>query len=313
MEICEVNSTEYDELIKEPYHVFGNARFSELNKNKVDQVFYLLFRENSFRLGMIVGCKENILYSPFSAPFGGFLYFSGGVRLQHIEEAVKQLIAWASEKKYSSINIILPPSFYDHSFISKQISCLWRGGFAFSAIELNYSFILSDFDEKYSEKIWRNARKNLRIAMNAGLEISLCQGMEEKETAYNIIATNRASRGFPLRMALQEVIATVNLIHADFFLIHSLNDEPVASAIVFHVGTGIVQVVYWGDLPGYTEMKPMNFLSFKLFEYYKSLGKQIIDIGHSTDNSVPNYGLCEFKESIGCTIFPRYRFSRILG
>jgi len=37
-----------------------------------------------------------------------------------------------------------------------------------------------------------------------------------------------------------------------------------------------------------------------------------IDIGPSTENSIPNYGLCEFKESIGCDISPKYTFYKYL-
>ena len=35
-----------------------------------------------------------------------------------------------------------------------------------------------------------------------------------------------------------------------------------------------------------------------------------VDIGPSTENSEPNYGLCEFKEGIGCKIVPKYTFSK---
>jgi len=52
----------------------------------------------------------------------------------------------------------------------------------------------------------------------------------------------------------------------------------------------------------------MNFLSFNVFNYYKDLGIEIIDIGHSTEDSIPNNGLCEFKESIGCSIGILYEF-----
>jgi hypothetical protein len=33
-----------------------------------------------------------------------------------------------------------------------------------------------------------------------------------------------------------------------------------------------------------------------------------VHIGIATENSVPNYGLCEFKESIGCKMAPKYTY-----
>ena len=57
----------------------------------------------------------------------------------------------------------------------------------------------------------------------------------------------------------------------------------------------------------------MNFLSFHVFQYYKNQGIEIVDIGPSTENSIPNYGLCEFKESIGCDILIKTEFYKKLA
>lgn len=312
MEIHELSHNDYKETGIKPYHVFGSAQFNELNKPKCEELFYLGFREGKFRLGFIGGTRENELFSPFSAPFGGFSYVSSDVRLQYIEDAVKSLKQWAADKQFSSISITLPPAFYESSFIAKQINCLWREGFEISKIELNHSFDLDRFDDNYADSIRYNARKNLRIAINAGLEFTTCATDDEKMLAYDIIYHNRAGRGYPLRMTWKQINETAGLISADFFLIKSSKLEPVASAIVFHITDTIVKVIYWGDLHGFSDLKPMNFISFKLFEYYSCSGKKIVDIGYSTENSIPNYGLCEFKESIGCEVTPKYTLTKNL-
>jgi hypothetical protein len=312
MEIFEVTAGQFSQAIQTPYHVFGMAAFNEINRNKADEVFYLLFKEGKYRLGIVAGSKNKILKSPFSAPFGGFLYVSEDVRLQYIEESVNVLAEWAAARGFVSIGITLPPAFYNHSFITKQVNCLWRSGFVFSAIEINYSFDVLKIGDSYQEKIWRNARKNLRISLDAGFKLEIATDDGRRQTAYEIIAANRQHRGFPLHMTADQVMETIKVIQADFFLVKNPQETPVASAIVFHVTEKIVQVVYWGDLPGYSELKPMNFLSFSLLEHYKSSGKEFIDIGHSTENSVPNYGLCEFKESIGCSLNPRYTMIKSL-
>jgi hypothetical protein len=86
--------------------------------------------------------------------------------------------------------------------------------------------------------------------------------------------------------------------------------EHVAAALIFHVAPLVVQVIYWGDIPDFGNLKPMNFLSFSVFKYYKQLGFNYVDIGPSTENGVPNHGLCEFKESIGCDIDPKFSFQK---
>ena len=52
----------------------------------------------------------------------------------------------------------------------------------------------------------------------------------------------------------------------------------------------------------------MNCLTYNVFRHYSDAGLRILDIGPSTEDGVPNYGLCEFKENIGCGISLKYRF-----
>jgi hypothetical protein len=307
MEILEVDAKEYEDIVS-PYHAFGTASFNDLNKNKCDEVHYLLFRNGKYRLGIIGGIKENIFNSPYSAPFGGFSYISDNIRLQYLEEAIDILGVWVKEKGWSAIKTTLPPPIYEGSFIAKQVNCLWRKGFNINGVDLNFSFNLDVLNENYSDNIWYNARKNLRISMSSGLQFRLCSRQDEKQQAYEIISSNRESRGYPLRMSWDQVYDTIRLIPADFFLVFNENQTAIASAIVFHISKTVVLVVYWGDIPGYSEMKPMNFLAYKVFEHYKAIGIKVVDIGPSTENSVPNYGLVEFKEGIGCRIDPKYTF-----
>lgn len=312
MEIIEVTCEEYSRVIPYPYFIYGLSPFNILNRDKCEKVHFLLFREGKFRLGIVIGVKSNSLFSPFSAPFGGFTFISQEIRIQYIEEAILKLSDWASLNEYESVNITLPPDLYENSFISKQINCLWRGGFSINKIELNYAFNLNKFDSSYTEIIWRNARKNLNIAKNAGLSIVLCEEKNDKIRAYDIIKKNREQKGFPLRMEWKEIEETTMIIRSDFFIIQNKHFNDIASAIIFYVSEYVVQVIYWGDLLEYSSLKPMNFLSYKLFEFYKKNGVTFVDIGPSTENSIPNYGLGEFKESIGCTIQPKYSFSKDL-
>lgn len=313
MEILEVGVNEYAEVIKTPYLVFGSAAFNDLNRNKCDEVFYLLFREGKYRLGLVGGLRNNSFHSPFSAPFGSYSFLSGDIRLQYIEEAIRLLKNWAIEKRFSSISITIPPGVYDNNFIAKQINCFWREGFIISEVDLNYSFELEYFDNNYPDHIWHNARKNLRISLKAGLQFRHCTTGNEKKVVYDIISSNRESRGHPLHMSWEQITDTVPVIPADFFLVYTHESAPVASAIVFHVSESCVRVIYWGDLQGYPELKLMNFLAFKVFEYYKSYGIKIVELGISTEHSVPNYGLCEFKEGIGCRIDPQFTFIQKLA
>ncbi len=313
MEIVAVDQKEYSRIVINPYHIFGSAGFNHVNKAKCDSVHYLLFKDSKYRLGIIGGIRNNSFLSPFSAPFGGFSFLQEDVRISYIDEAIILLTAWAKAQALSALKITLPPTIYQESFLAKQINSLYRNGFSIDKTDLNYAYHLASFTQEYPASIWYNARKNLKIALVNNFSFKKAALNIEKETAYNIIRQNREARGFPLRLTWQQVQTTAAVIPADFFLVENEAAIAVAAAIVFHVAAGIVQVIYWGDLPEYAHLKTMNFLSFKVFEHYQQLQLKIIDIGPSTEDSIPNYGLCEFKESIGCSISCKFSFSKILS
>lgn len=308
MEIIEVNLKEFTNVTAEPYHVFGSGAFTHLNTDKADSIHYLLFKKGKYRLGLTAGIRNNTLLSPFSAPFGGFVYLSDDVRIGMIDEAITLLLEWAKKIKLEFVKITVPPTIYNEKFISKQVNCLYRTGFSIENIDLNYSFSLGKFNDEYPANIWRNARKNLKIALKNDLSFIKCETLENKKLAYEVIRQNREAREFPLRMSWEQVRSTTELIPADFFLVKDEMQKAIAAAVVFRVSKDICQVVYWGDLPETSHLKTMNYLSFKVFEFYANEGLQIVDIGPSTEDSIPNAGLCEFKESIGCDINLKYTF-----
>lgn len=305
MELIKVSAKEYKSYFNKTFQVFNTVEFSELNKSKVDEVVYFLFKDAKVRLGIVLGKKGNELNSPFSAPFGGFSFIKDDVSLSSIENSLRLLEEYASLNN-NSIKISIPPDFYSTCFINKVINSFLRSCFNLYYTDINYSFSLENISD-YKSKIWRNARKNLNHAENYSLDFRKAENLSEIKLAYSVIKENRESKGYPLRMSFDSVLETLNVINADFFNLF-YNEISIAAAQIFHVTDEVVQVIYWGDKPGFENMRPMNFLAFKVFEYYEQFGIKHIDIGPSSENGIPNYGLCDFKEGIGCSITNKFTF-----
>ncbi len=228
------------------------------------------------------------------------------VRISVIEEAIKLLEAHAEKNEYEGIKISLPPLFYDTNFLSKLMNVLYRAGFSVSNLDLDYYRELSNADDD-TDGLWYNAKKNLRQSLEQKLDFIECQEKDQVCQAYELIKSNRLSRGFPMTMRYEEIISTSGVINTDFFLVGK-DGRYIAAAVAYHVNETTIYIPYWGDINGHKEMKPMNFLSYKIFEQYKNAGKAIVHIGIATESSLPNYGLCEFKESIGCKITPKFTY-----
>ena len=312
MEVSEAGVSGYRQVFRSPYHRFNSADFNALNEIRCDELIYLVFKDTKNRLGLIAGVKSNELYTPFSAPFGGFSFVREDISIDQIEAGVEALIQYATDKGYGAIHYTMPPLFYQQGFNNKLLNILSRKNFQVVAVDLNYEFNLQKFTDNYEADIWHNARKNLRISLKQGFDFIKCETAETKSAAYEVIKENRSRKGYPLKMTYEQIVKTTEVIPADFFLLKK-ESEQVAAAIVFHVAPGIVQVIYWGDIPDFAAQKPMNFLSYAVFRHYKEAGLQFVDIGPSTENGVPNYGLCEFKESIGCDISPKFSFIKTIG
>ncbi|MDN3676664.1 hypothetical protein QWY90_04990 [Flavobacterium paronense] len=308
MEVIEIDSKSYAEIFSKPSHVFNSAIFNSFNAYKCENVYYLIFKDTKVRLGIILGLREGVLISPFSAPFGGFEYLREDIRLFQIDTALDALKNWSKAYGFKGINIVLPPFFYRENFLNKLSNSLFRAGYLYSNVNLNYQYYLSNFNDNYVSTICHNTRRNLKIAFKSELFFEKIN-VEEGDMAYDIIVQNRKERGFPLNMTWKQVLETISIIPIDFFVVKKDNIN-IASAIIFHVADGIVQVVYWGDLPQFSDNKTMNFLAYNIFKHYKESGIKIVDVGPSTENSIPNHGLCEFKESIGCDLSPKYSFCK---
>jgi lipid II:glycine glycyltransferase (peptidoglycan interpeptide bridge formation enzyme) len=313
MEIVELDYLEFGKIFSTPNFIFGSGVFCNLNRDKVDSLHYLAFKNKKYRMGITIGIKNNIARSPFSAPFGGFVVVTEDVGILYFEEAVSCLIDWSKNMGIIRIEITLPSRIYGESVFSKQTNALFTQGFTYSKVELNHVYDLKLFNaDDYIRNISYNGRRNLRIAFESGLRFIYCLEEYQKKLTYSIVKENRNAKGFPLRMTWDQISGTSRYIKSDFFLVESDDKTPIASAVVFQINNEVFQVIYWGDLPDYSALKPMNFLAYNIFEFYMKKGMKFVDIGPSTENSIPNYGLCEFKESIGCTVVNKSTFSKEL-
>lgn len=298
MEILEVSNRDYFNTFNNQNHIFISKDFVELNKNKLKEVKYLVFKEKKVQLGIILGFTGFEYVSPLLAPYGGFNYSKEGISIDRIDKAVDLLVNFAIKNK-KPIKITFPPLFYSNDFYNKCINAFNRSKFKLNNVELNHQLILENQDN-YIEGLTSSARNKLKSALNFDFKLSHDKSKEFTERAYNIIKQNRENKGYPLRMSFEDIYKTINLIKADFFILQ-LENKDIAAAMNFYVAKDIVQIIYWGDLPGYTQFKPMNYLAYKLINHYKDKKIKVLDIGPSTENSFPNVGLVNFKESIGCS------------
>lgn len=313
MELYEIDAYEYSKLIENTdTPIYNKTDFLELNKSRVDRIHYLLGKDKRNRLTLAIGEIDGEWKAPFSAPFSNIIPLRKDITLENLYDFISQLVEYVRKQNGKRIDLYFPANIYDEHLNSRVMNALLGCGFSIQYEDVNYSFDLENIDvETYDLFINSKARNKLRIALKSGITFIKCENNSEIEEAYDVIAENRASKGYPLRMSKELLLETLSVVNHDCFLV-KINGESIASAVVYRITSNVAQVIYWGDKPGFTEYKPINFLAYRLIEYYKNLEFMILDVGISTDKGVPNFGLCNFKESIGCNPSSKFRFIKIL-
>lgn len=308
MEVIEANFNEYNQLVK-PNLFYNKPVFNDLNSARAEKIHYLIFKDTKNRFGLTIGERNGEWLCPFSAPFGTFVNIKSKWDLYQLEESIRAFDGFMQDKK-AKVVFGLPSEFFSQKIVCVMQNSLFNLGYSVESFDVNFQLNLSHvYVDDYAERIPYNGKKNLKIALNSGLTLKHCESDEEKKRAYELIRINRESRGYPLNMSCEQVMSTIQLVDHDMFIVCH-DTEEIAAALVYHVSDKIAQVIYWGDIPGYGEFKPINFLSYNLIQYYGSRGFDYLDIGISTDHSVLNFGLADFKISIGCETSMKLTFMK---
>lgn len=298
MSIIEMSAIEYQRIFPQPRTVFNSVAFSEVNAQKVRRIIYAAAVDESKKpiIGLTIGEREDgRLRAPFSAPFIIFDY-----NRPHCNDTIiAALLEFIG--KYRGLSLTLPPPVYCPVMNSKLLLALQYVGTKVEFTDWNYHI---DLTQPYLQSLTSESRRKINVASREGFHL------EEStlEHAYEIILQNRQHKGYPLRMTLEQVRATVTPegpVDADFFVLTD-GVRDAASAVVYHVTADIAQVIYWGNVPESPCRFAMNLLAAKLCEHYASAGFHILDIGPSSEYGEPDVGLADFKESVGAICTPRH-------
>lgn len=310
-----VDANEFKVLVPDRRVFFNEPDFAELNKDKVEEVYYLIFmRENSARFGLIAGRAENEMRTPFSAPYSYPVAIINESKQEAIDVALEAFEDYCAEESIGAISFIFPPLFYDEDILSGWISALYRKNYTIRNIDLNYSLDLKKLnvgEESYSSMLPQKGRKGFRKARKSGLEIIKCQLEEEYREAYRIVKMGHEAKGFPVHMSYEQLADTLKLVEHDAFIVRK-DGVGIVAEFLYRINHNIIQGIYTGTHPDYKDCNGMNLLTYYTIKYYGDQGYEILDKATTGKDSEPNYGLCNFKESVGCERSLKYSFRKEL-
>lgn len=283
---------------------FDSEDFHLYHSKNADEVYFLGFLKESKAIGYcIFGLRDYsgraMLCMPYSSPFSTF-YFNPKIDDLDKARCINSLKSMAKELD-ADVKLILAPDIYDET-LAISMGLVLDEGFKLQYSHVNNYYNLkeiTDIDEFVSERA-HSFRKNLNKAMRSNL-VSRLNDDSSLQNAYQVIKLNRAEKGYPLAMSYQQIldISIMDKSKVDAFVV-SNEQTDIAAAIVFEISSNAVQVVYWGALDEYSNLRPMEFLAMNVVKYYKEKGYDYVDIGPSTADEKISHGLLRFKKTIGC-------------
>ncbi len=304
--LIDIDTKEYRKFFPSDPHPFVSESFIDLNKGKTEKIIRLVEDTGKPAMGLVAGISNSVIFSPFSAPFGGFHFRKDIMYISEMDNYISSLKEYIISQGLMGIEMVLPPDIYHLTFNTKAVSSLMRNGFQSMLPEITNWVNLRQFDGKFMQ---RNSREYYRQALRNKLTFDLTSVQEEKKLIYDLICENRAKFNRPIYMTFEDLLNMESLWPVDYFKVLSDDGAMVASAIFYRSHPDICYAVFWGDNEEGRPLRAMDYLTFELWSYYKALGYEYIDLGISTENGNPNEGLLRFKESHESTSSLRYRFA----
>ena len=315
MDVIRVSVQEYKQIVPDRRVFFNEPKFCELNREKVDEVLYLVvMRDQSAHFGLILGKTGNAAACPFSAPYAYPVAIKANAKMRDYDEALEAIERFCGQNGITQLHFTFPPLFYDEHQLSGWINTFYRSGYQVANLDLSYALNLKKLnvsEEEYERMVPEKGRKSFRKARKKGLEIVKCETEEDYVEAYRIITIGHAAKGFPVKLSYEQLRLTLSLVDHEAFIVKN-GDASVVAEVLYHINEEIVQGIYTGTHPDYMDCNGMNLLTYYTIRYYGDRGFRILDKATATENSVPNYGLCDFKESVGCERSLKYTFRKQL-
>ena len=303
--LVEVSQKEYRRHFPIDKIPFISESFITLNKLKQEKILRLM-KKDEFSIGLVVGLKNGVLSSPFSAPFGGFHYKHELIVYELIYEFLSDLKDYVSSEGLKQISITLPPDLYQQNMNAKLVNAFIRSGYKMEVPDLNNWVNLKKFNGEWTKSV---VAQNCRKAIKHGLKWSVVTEMKEFEEVYEVIHNNREVQGRKIHMSLKDVLDVKKVYPVDFFLIRDKEGTCLGSAIFYRGHESIIQGIFMGNDIEKRNLGVTDYMYMNIYQFYKDLGYEYIDLGTSSLEGEPNPGLIRFKEFHNCKTSLRFTFT----
>lgn len=252
---------------------------------------------------------DGLWRSPARGTFAGFATQDG---IYHKElfafyDAVELALRGRGAKQ---LEVLPAPMAHDPNAFSNQLYLLRTCGYEVTHCDLNQSL---EVDARaLSDRMTYGNLKRLRKCQREGL-IGERLPLSALPDVYETISANRLSKGHSMSMSFNDVQVMANTFPDAVVLFGCRDQKSLAAAgLCLRLSSAVLYVFYWGDRPGYESFSPVVSVANAIYSYAQDEQIRLVDVGTSTLDRSPNFGLLAFKRGLGFCESLKVRMSKKL-
>ena len=213
---------------------------------------------------------------------------------------VEKLSSYCVENNFCKIRITQPPLIYSRRISQYMDFAFRKAGYHYLRREVSNILFLERSVKENLVKFKSTHRTAIRKAEKSGVII---KQTDEYENFYKILEKNLSIRhNVSPTHSLLELLYLKKLFPDRIILFGAyLKNEMIAGVINFVINGRIVLAFYVSHKKQYQELRPINLLFYKIFEWAIQQQFKAFDFGIFTVNEIPNMGLARFKENFGAS------------
>lgn len=259
---------------------------------------WVLFAEGKEGIAIMISLflENSAVYSPLRMSFGGIIA-KDDLEYIHIEYFVDFVLSFCKEQKAEFLQITGYPFSYAPNLSNLVTQIFLQKGFQITKSELTHFLTV---ENTFESKLHLSALRRLKKSKKNGFVFELWE-KPNLEFVYEFVSNNRKRKGYPVSMNFESFAKTLQTFPEQYLTFVLKNkQEIIALTVAVVINRRILYNFYPADKEQYLQYSPTIMLLEGVFNFAQQQGFQILDLGISTDNSLPNYGLIRFKENLGC-------------
>ena len=241
-------------------------------------------------------CRDGFWRSPSRGTFAGYAT-KVGIRMESLFAFCDATEVILKLRGAQHIEVLPAPMAHDPIAFANQLYLLRTRGYEMTHCDINHSLEVDS--RNLAERMTLSNFKRMLKGQREGL-VAEELPLSALPAVYETLEANRASKGYTLSMSLSQLQAMAQALPGVLILFGCRDGcDLIASAVCLLLSTSILYVYCWGDRPSYATFSPVISVADAIYRYCQTRHVRLLDVGTSTVNEEPNFGLIQFKRGLG--------------